>query len=167
MAQKPQQKSSKPPAPKRGRWTADPSRILSVMALSVSVASFAFSQINFNRSERLAIQPSLVFEYEQNYGWKVRNIGAGPALNPLVQLAWDDKQWENPVRIPSIPVNASFSLQWVGSDNVRMLGATYNDNNGRIYSTVTKNDLSSVHTGSTLPMWTESKIRKYWELSKP
>jgi hypothetical protein len=60
------------------------SAALSSTALLVSVVTFALNYLHSRKSAVRARKPVLVFEYDGDVGWVLRNVGAGPALNIVV-----------------------------------------------------------------------------------
>ena len=140
------------------------SLLVALAALLVSITSFVTGQINVARSERLGMQPTLVFEYSQQKGWHVRNVGNGPALNPVVSLSWDEANWEQPVRIPSVAQGSAFRLQWIGHQNIRRLGARYSDAQERPYSATGKNDQTFAESSDAPPIWANAEVEPHWTL---
>src|SRR5262245_2531933 len=101
--------------------------ILSSTALVVSVTSFALTYRHTRRSSVLARKPVLVFEYDRELGWVLRNVGAGPALNVIVAQKRVGGDWFNPVRVPPLSRDGTFVLVWLNHVNSTELGATYVD----------------------------------------
>jgi hypothetical protein len=113
---------------------------------------------------RASIRPVLVFEYSSNEGWKVNNIGSGPALNALVAQK-EGGLWINPVRIPAMAKDGSLPLAWCLHDD-KALGALYEDAEGRKYTSICGNDLSSVSVGHKFGPWGEREIGRHWAVGK-
>lgn len=87
------------------------SAILSFVALIVSVFAFNLSR----RATVLGRKPVLVFEYDGNRGWILRNVGSGPALNIIVAQKQPSGAWFNPVRVPPLAKDAEFIPKWGSS----------------------------------------------------
>jgi hypothetical protein len=51
----------------------------------------------------------------------------------------------------------------MGHTNVRWIGATYTDIDGRAYSSECSDDLTRISDGSVLPHWSEQQIRRAWQ----
>ena len=86
---------------------------LSSTALLLSVVTFALNYRQSRRSAVLTRKPVLVFEYDGNSGWILRNVGAEPALNVVVGQKRADGEWFNPVRVPPLSKDGKFVLQWL------------------------------------------------------
>ena len=110
------------------------------------------------------VMPILVFVYDSNRGWTIRNIGNSPSLSVIVATRQFDGGWYFPVRIPAVAVNQEYVLHWLGHANVDVLGATYSDVRQTVYSTVCAHDDSQVFSGRVLPEWSEEEIRADWKL---
>jgi len=103
------------------------SATLSSTALLVSVVTFALNYRHTRKSAVLTRKPVLVFEYDGEQGWLLRNVGAGPALNVIVAQKRVGGEWFNPVRVPPLSKDGKFLLGWLGHVNTTGLGATYVD----------------------------------------
>jgi hypothetical protein len=104
----------------------------------------------------------LVFVYDQKKGWRVRNIGKGPALDIVVASKRVRAEWFDPVRIPPLADGDEFDLSWCRHANDVGLGAAYLDTAGAPYFSQCGNDLSTTQPGRVLPIWKESEIRRHW-----
>jgi hypothetical protein len=138
---------------------------VSVAALVVSIGSCALSY-NLSRSSAItSVRPVLTFQFDVNSGWSIRNVGNGPALDVLVAMKTDDgTDWTQPMRIPPLSKDGEFGLQkWGVYTNARTLGATYTDIQRRTYSTTCTDDLSAIHEGNALRVWSDAEIRRHWK----
>jgi hypothetical protein len=142
------------------------SAVLASTALIVSVLTFALNYRHTRRTTVLARKPVLVFEYEGNRGWVLRNVGAGPALNVIVAQKPVGESWFNPVRVPPISKDGEFVLRWLDHVNSTGLGATYTDFEALSYTSTCENDLSAVHSGTLFGPWTESQVGRHWSQPK-
>ena len=107
---------------------------VALAAIIISLISFALSFLQNLRSERSHIRPMLAVVYDGETGWRLRNIGNGPALNIVVAQRRRDEEWIRPVRIPPLQAGTDFHLKWLGHDNVDEIGTAYEDFQGREYS---------------------------------
>jgi hypothetical protein len=137
--------------------------IIALVALVFSVVSFLLSYDLSRRSAITGIKPVLVFEYDGSTGWILGNVGNGPALNVLVAQKKVSGGWFNPVRVPPLAAESSFVPAWLGHVNTTGLGATYTDIDGREYSSVTGNDLTTISDGKAFGPWSEVEIGKHWD----
>lgn len=135
---------------------------LSSTALLVSVVTFALNYRQSRRSAVLTRKPVLVFEYDGNSGWMLRNVGIGPALNVLVAQRRGDGEWFNPVRVPPLSKDGKFVLQWLNHVNTTGLGATYTDTEQMPYTSTCGNDLSKTFEGTLFGPWPEPVIGRHW-----
>jgi hypothetical protein len=69
-------------------WIAVGSAAISIIAVGIS---WGIARWN----ARTSVRPVIVFEYSEE-GWKINNIGAGPALNVIIAQR-EKKKWFNPV----------------------------------------------------------------------
>ena len=112
--------------------------VLAVVAIVVSVGTFAVNYVFTTRKARFERRPVLSFE-DTGVVWTIRNIGNGPALDVMVQQkrvgTGGADPWFDPVRIPDLARESSFDLPWLGRANDVGLGATYRDIDGRVFGT--------------------------------
>jgi hypothetical protein len=139
----------------------DPRDWIAVAATVISVASVGISWTIARLNARSSIRPVVIFAYDHDKGWQVSNIGAGPALNIIIAQR-QQQGWFNPVRIPPISKDGSFTLIWCLHDNVHGLGALYEDADGRRYTSICGNDLSRSFRGHSFGPWPEADIGKHW-----
>ena len=140
----------------------DVSNVLATVAVLVSLFTFVLSHWHDRRMAILGRRPVLVFEYDGNRGWILRNVGSGPALNAIVAQQEDGARWFNPVRIPPLGVGSEFIPQWLGHVNTTGLGVLFDDTEGRPYSATCGNDLSRVFDGYRFGPWQEREIGRHW-----
>jgi hypothetical protein len=146
---------------------------VAIAALVVSLISIAISYFASHRTELRARMPVLVFVYNIQTGWMLRNVGNGPALNVIVAKKKVGGDWFDPKRVPPLGRDHELILRWIGHDNDHGLGATYSDflegearRSGR-YTVTCGNDLNRVRRGSHLPTWKESDIQAHWPPDGP
>jgi hypothetical protein len=84
------------------------------------------------------------------------NVGNGPALNVVVYDG-DLEALKEAVRCYGIANGAKIDLPW--TEHPGQLGATYEDAMGNKYTSLTKNDLTSVKNG-TLINWQQEVLRE-------
>ena len=137
-----------------------PELVISTLAIVVAIASFWHSR----RAAIASIRPILVFLYDNQRGWHVRNVGDGPALNVNIAKRQPGGSWSQPVRVPPIDSGDFFPLFWVLHDNVHQFGTTYEDFKARIYSSICAKDLTSLSRGRKLPSWSEEDIQAHWKI---
>ncbi len=138
----------------------NPELVISTFAIAVAIASFWHSW----RSTIASIRPILVFLYDNERGWYVRNVGNGPALNVIIAKRRPGGAWSQPVRVPPIDSGDFFSLFWALHDNVHQLGTMYEDFQSRTYSSICARDLTTLSRGRKLPAWREDDIQAHWKL---
>ena len=138
------------------------SATLSSTALLVSLVTFALSYRHSRRSAVLTRKPVLVFEYDGDVGWVLRNVGAGPALNIIVAQKRVGGEWFNPVRVPPLSKDGKFLLAWLNHVNTTGLGATYVDTEQLQYTSTCGNDLSQACSGTLFGPWPEEQIGRHW-----
>ena len=138
------------------------SATLACTALLVSLVTFALNYRHTRQSAVLARKPVLIFEYDGEIGWLLRNVGAGPALNVVVAQKRVGGDWFNPVRVPPLSKDGRFTLEWLHHVNTTGLGAIYTDTEQLPYTSTCGNDLSTVAQGIRFGPWAESQIGKHW-----
>jgi len=136
---------------------------LSSTALLLSVVTFAINYRQGRRSAILTRKSVLVFEYDGDSGWTLRNVGAGPALNVVVAQKRVGGEWFNPVRVPPLSKDGKFVLKWLNPVNTTGLGATYSDTEQLPYTSTCGNDLSMTFDGTLFGSWPESVLGKHWK----
>ncbi|MFE3258547.1 hypothetical protein [Nocardia sp. NPDC059229] len=148
--------------------------ILSSAAFALALVSFLLNYRSARASDRRARMPVLVFVYDEESGWLLKNVGNGPALNVEVaqKIVRGERAgtWVAPVRVPPIARDKQAVLSWLGHDNDHGLGAVYEDflgvdagGLGRTYTVTSGNDRNTVRPGRHLPMWTDSEITAQWK----
>jgi len=142
-------------------------QFVSVTALIVSIISFSLTYSLSTKSSITSVRPVLIFEYTQQDGWYVRNVGNGPALNILIAMKDETSDWKMPVRIPPMQKDGRFFLHWVGHLNIRTLGASYADIAERMYSSTCTDDLSNTYDRNKLKQWAEGDITAHWKVGSP
>jgi hypothetical protein len=136
---------------------------LSGLAIVFSIISFTLSFLQSRKSSITDIRPVIVFTYESQEGWKIRNVGSGPALNIIVAMSLvHEDEWTMPVRLPALSVNSETALHWIGHLNIRALAAKYTDFENRKYSLTAMDDFTKVHGTDILPSWNSSESTPYW-----
>jgi len=135
-------------------------------AISAIAASLAFiAAVLFNRRTELrAVRPVLVFVYKEN-GWHIVNVGNGPALDIIVAKRRSRGRWHGAVRIPPLGKERELPLHWLQDDNVHSLGATYSSFEGLTYTSICRDDLTTMkrrrRLGSFDLVIQEWKLRSY------
>jgi len=120
-------------------WSAIPI-LLSMAALIISFRSYRVTAIR-------NVKPVLVIAYANESGWQLRNVGNGPALNVLVAQRHETGDWFEPVRVPPLASGDELHLTWLQHTNIRWIGVTYNDVDGRVYSSECSDDLTKIRPG--------------------
>ena len=141
-----------------------PEIVIAAIALIVAVISFALPFWHTWRSHKAEIRPILVFLYDTEKGWHIRNVGGGPALNVLIVRRQPTEEWRDPVRVPPVSNGDLFQLRWMRHTNTDQLGASYEDFEGRSYSSVCRKDLTSIEKENILPMFGPEMIRAHWQI---
>jgi hypothetical protein len=138
------------------------------IAESPLIPSQAASTCVYDTAAAVAIRPLLMIVYRKD-GWHVENKGRGPALNIIVaqkHVSGPERgSWFNPVRIPTLGPNEKRHLVWLGHENYTGLGAGYEDEDGRPFTSVTGNDLTTVHRERLFPRFTEHQIARHWHFA--
>ncbi|TLP52405.1 hypothetical protein [Microbispora triticiradicis] len=151
---------------------------LSIAALILSAVTFMLGYRASRATERRSRMPVLVFVYDNEDGWTLRNVGNGPALNIEVaqKVVTGERPgyWAHPVRIPPLGRDGKIALSWLAHDNLHGLGAVYEDflgadegTSGRVYTVTCGNDRNVVRPGRHLPRWAEKEITAKWRTLRP
>jgi hypothetical protein len=144
---------------------------LSVAALVGAAITFGIGYRANRAAERRSYLPVLVFVYDAEEQWVLRNVGNGPALNVVVasKINHDDPEWTMPTRVPPLPRDGEFRLAWLAPLDPAVLVATYEDflaiettRAGR-YTVTVSYDVNRVVRGSALPNWTVSETLAHWQ----
>jgi hypothetical protein len=122
---------------------------------------------DYESPSAITIRPTLMIVYRRE-GWYLQNTGRGPSLNTVVaQLIVKGPQrgtWVNPVRVPTLAAEHEALLAWLDHTNDTGLGAVYEDEDGRVFSSITSNDLTRVIRGREIPAFDEETIRRHWKV---
>lgn len=141
-----------------------PELVISIIALFVAgvsvVVSFYFSRL----TSKTSVFPVLVFVYDKEHGWEIRNVGKGPALNVIVAQS-NGENWDMPTSCYPIDAGDNLKIPWVGHDPYQ-LGVSYCDAHNRCYTSICKDDLTRISNGVRLPQWDKKDIIRQWEIKK-
>jgi negative regulator of sigma E activity len=119
------------------------------------------------RQDQLRVSDAIVvFQYDLTNGWKIRNIGKGPAVDVLVSERSFAGTWSAPVRLPPLAPGEERRMDWLQHRNVDVLGARFSDVHNQTFSAICQHDKSIVQRGSVFPDWTEGEIRAHWKPSE-
>lgn len=137
------------------------SPVVSFMGVIVSMVAYVLSR-NANVSAK---RPVLVFVYEHEQGWILKNVGNGPALNVCVaqKLPGTGEQWFKFVRIPPLAKDKEFVLRYLNHVNTTALAATCDDMENRAYSSLCRRDLTTLSKGRLFSPQ-ESEIVQVWKV---
>jgi hypothetical protein len=147
--------------------------VLSVIAIVLSAVTFGLTYRAGQAVDRRSRIPVLVFVYDEQRGWLLRNVGNGPALNITTAIrkthAQGEDEWEAPTRVPPIERDGEFELHWLRHANVAVLAATYQDflaadtsRKPRVYTVTSAYDLNQVVPRRLLPDWSVAKSVPHW-----
>jgi hypothetical protein len=139
-------------------------RALSALPITFSGLALVLSLLGFQMTAVRNVKPVLILSYQDDSGWHLRNVGNGPALNVIVAERQDRSAWSVPVRVQPLAIGGDIGLRWLAHTNVKWLGASYADIDGRQYSSVTGEDLTTIHKGNDFPRWNERNIQKQWQV---
>lgn len=148
---------------------------LSLVAIFISTVTFGLAQRLQRAAERRSRIPVLVFDYDPDLHWRIRNVGNGPALNIefAIKKDYNDKDWQLPTRIPPIARDSAFSLTWLGASDVAVMAAAYEDflaadtaRRARSYTVRMAYDKNQIVPRRELPVWDISESMAHWERQK-
>ena len=138
----------------------------SILQLVQTIPIHDESTVAYDSPAAVAIRPILMIVYKKD-GWYLENKGRGPALDIIVAqkhvVGRESGSWFNPVRVPTLGPKEEQHLAWLGHENDTGLGASYRDEDGRPFTSVTGNDLTTVHRARLLPNFEEHEIARHWE----
>lgn len=132
---------------------------LSIFALVVSTVSFFISYRHSRATFIADIKPILVVAYD--YGWTLRNIGRGPAMNIIIATKDQEGKWVHPHRLPALASEAGLRLPFLSSSfPLAGIGVSYNDFKNRPYTSIYEKDhLTQILDGNSFPAWKEEEIQ--------
>jgi hypothetical protein len=134
---------------------------ISMVALIVSITTLVLNYRNQRKGATLGRKPVLIFEYQRETGWTLRNIGNGPALDVVVAQRLKG-EWFNPVRVPPLSKDGKMTLGWLGHVNNTGLGSIYADTEGLPYTVICGKDRNTHSDGLSIGPWRESDLGKHW-----
>jgi len=139
------------------------SEIISILALIVAIIS-TWTSIHYSKlNNKTNILPLLVFLYNEEEGWLLKNVGNGPALNiTIVYQKHNETKWCKPTRSYPIENGVQINISWVG-DNPNKLGVTYFDAYNKVYNSICDDDLTKIFHENILPVWKNSEVKRIWE----
>lgn len=131
---------------------------LSIFALVVSTVSFLISYWHSRATFIPDIKPILVIAYD--YGWTLRNIGRGPAMNIIIAVKNHDGKWIDPRRVPALASEAGLRLPFLGGTfPLAAIGVSYTDFKNREYTSLYEKDhLTRILDGNPFPAWKEDDV---------
>ncbi|MDP6688484.1 MAG: hypothetical protein QF384_03195, partial [Alphaproteobacteria bacterium] len=128
------------------------------LSIVATGTSFHFSQVGI----RTSVLPTLAFVYDAEKGWFLRNVGNGPALDPIVSHLEDSAVgWIKPTRIYPIETSGRVHLPWVehGPDKIIVY---YKDAHGRSYTSLVDDDRTTIREEDADPVWDTAKEKPVW-----
>ena len=114
------------------------------------------------RALSVGLRPTLVFHYDPDAGWFLKNVGKAGALDIIVAEKRERESWSNPVRVPPLGENERLRLTWLGHSNVDTLGASYRDPEGQAFTAVCRDDRTHTEEGNLLGDWREDEVKRHW-----
>ncbi len=135
--------------------------LIALAALILSITSLAISYFSSKYRDIRGIRPILVFEYK-NDGWSVHNIGSGPAMDVVFTRLKKDNVHSH-VRLPALAKDTVFPLHFCKHDNIHRFVTTYQDFEGRKYSSESVHDVSKTISG----YWVKRPphpVEQWWKL---
>jgi hypothetical protein len=131
--------------------------IISALAVGIS-GYFGHLQIRTN------VLPVVVFVYSSEFGWEMRNVGSGPALDPIVShQQHDSDKWLAPTRTYPLEGNGGkVRLPWVG-ENPDKIVAYYTDAHGNSYVSKVDDDKTTISYGQVPAVWDSREVMRIWE----
>jgi hypothetical protein len=142
------------------------SRLPGTLPLFFSASALLLSLLSFRLTDVRNVKPVLTLTYENDSGWTLNNIGNGPALNVIVAERPGGGSWQQPVRVAPMAAGGRIPLRWLKQTNVKSLGASYTDIDGRRYSSLTSEDLTDINSENIFPKWNPADVRKQWEMEQ-
>ena len=143
--------------------SSKPQLVISLVALTLSIIATISSIYFSNIGMKTNVLPTLVFVYDSDKGWSVKNMGNGPALNVIVtHQDHGEKKWKEPTRLYPISENDVVNIAWVGQNPDKLM-ATYTDVHNRLYSSLTDEDLTTISDDDVSQPWKDTDIRRIWE----
>lgn len=144
-------------------WNLLRRSVVSSLPLLFSSLALLVSFLGYRITAVRNVKPAIVVSYSTESGWHLKNIGNGPALNVVVAQRHESGDWFCPVRVPPLGQDDQLHLAWMEHTNVRWIGATYTDIDGRNYSSECSDDLTRIRAGSVFPLWPEEQVGKAWQ----
>ena len=143
--------------------SSKPQFVISLVALTLSIVATISSIYFSNIGMKTNVLPTLVFVYDSDEGWSVKNVGNGPALNVVVtHQDHGENKWKDPTRLYPISENDVVYIAWVGQNPDKLM-ATYTDVHNRLYSSLTDEDLTTINDDDVSQPWKDTDIRRIWE----
>jgi len=130
-----------------------------VLSVVATVTSIYFARIN----TQTEVLPTLVFVYDVQSGWSVKNVGRGPALDPEVAYReHGSDRWVKPTRLYPLGSGDRAPLSWVGA-NPDTIVIYYRDVHGSIYRSLVDDDRTTISESPQPKPWTRSDVLRQWE----
>jgi hypothetical protein len=135
--------------------------LIGFAALLLSITSLVITYFSGRQRDIREIRPILVFEYRKE-GWHVHNIGSGPAMD-VVFTRFEKENVHSHTRLPSLTKDAVFPLHFCKHDNAHRFVATYQDFEGRLYSSESVHDVSRTIAGHLVER-PSKPVEQWWKL---
>jgi hypothetical protein len=147
---------------------------VATVAAIIAALSLVSNYFIYKRTIITGKRPVIVFEFDEASGWKVVNIGKGPALNLVISVRGKWTPWRHPVSVPSMREEGEFRLHWLARLQVCMIGATYTDLDGLEYTTIGQHNRHKIDEGHTLDSYLEhdkdylvgSESMRHWNVEE-
>ena len=121
--------------------------IISVTSLVISIGAIFISYKIYRLNRKLGVKPVLVFLRRSSQVWELANVGSGTALEITIgEMEWETNAWSRFTNCYPIRAGYQVDLPWL---NAKVLGAVYEDVDGKKYTTRCQYDRNTISEGST------------------
>jgi hypothetical protein len=125
--------------------------VIATLSAAIALASVAVAYYAFHKTLRTAAKPVLIFSMTSELGWRVENVGVGPAINVLIGPANDPEHEPGITSCYPLAAGATLELAWI--TNPHPLAAVYSDVYGATFSTICQRHQNRVVNRNLFPQW--------------
>jgi len=121
-------------------------QVTAAFSLGISIVALVTTYIIYIYNRKLGVKPVLVFLRRESDKWELANVGSGTALKVRIgEKQWKTKEWSRFTNC--YPIRAGYQSVFPWLDAIA-LAATYEDVDGRKYTTSCQYDRNTICEGN-------------------
>jgi hypothetical protein len=122
-----------------------PTDTIAALPLVISIVAVLIAYYSYRGSVRSSMRPVLVFSRTPTSWWKVKNVGAGPAINIVIARIGIDEEIDSATACYPLAAGDEYDLPWIRGGP--SLASTYTDVFGGRFTTSCDGNSNTLRSG--------------------